>query len=112
VDLLIRLVVGGAIVTLFSVMGDVLRPKSFAGLFGAAPSVAMAGLGMTMASDGIQYASIEARSMALGAVALLVYAASCARLLGRGRMQAAGATLLLLPVWAVVALGLWASLLR
>jgi Protein of unknown function (DUF3147) len=38
----VRFVAGGLIVSLFAVLGDVLRPKSFAGLFGAAPSVALA----------------------------------------------------------------------
>ena len=38
----IRFLVGGVVVSLFAVLGDVLRPKSFARLFGAAPSVALA----------------------------------------------------------------------
>jgi hypothetical protein len=41
-EYLIRFVVGGAVVSAFAVLGDVLRLKSLAGLFGAAPSVAMA----------------------------------------------------------------------
>ena len=47
-QLVFRFVVGGAIVTLFAALGDVLKPKSFVGLFGAAPSVAMATLGLTI----------------------------------------------------------------
>jgi Protein of unknown function (DUF3147) len=39
---LIRFVIGGLVVSVFAICGDVLRPKSFAGLFGAAPSVALA----------------------------------------------------------------------
>ena len=41
-EFLIRFLIGGAIVSAFAMIGDVLRPKSFAGLFGAAPSVALA----------------------------------------------------------------------
>jgi len=43
---------GGMIVSLFASLGDVLKPKSFAGLFGAAPSVALATLGLTVLADG------------------------------------------------------------
>ena len=40
-EYLIRFLVGGVVVSAFSMLGDLLRPKSFAGLFGAAPSVAL-----------------------------------------------------------------------
>ena len=36
-EYLVRFLIGGIAVSLFAVLGDVLRPKSFAGLFGAAP---------------------------------------------------------------------------
>jgi hypothetical protein len=36
-----RFIVGGVIVSLFAGLGGVLKPKSFAGLFGAASSVAL-----------------------------------------------------------------------
>ena len=44
-ELLIRFLIGGLIVSVFAVSGDILRPKTFAGIFGAAPSVALASLG-------------------------------------------------------------------
>jgi Protein of unknown function (DUF3147) len=37
-----RFLIGGLTVSIFSLIGDILKPKSFAGLFGAAPSVALA----------------------------------------------------------------------
>jgi hypothetical protein len=43
-EYVVRFLVGGAVVSAFAMLGDVLRPKSFAGLFGAAPSVALATL--------------------------------------------------------------------
>jgi hypothetical protein len=46
VDYALRSLIGGLVVSLFAVIGDVLRPKSFAGLFGAAPSIALATLGL------------------------------------------------------------------
>ena len=40
-ELLARFAIGGLVVSLFAMLGDVFRPKSFAGLFGAAPSIAL-----------------------------------------------------------------------
>ena len=68
-QILIRFLVGGAVVSAFAILGDLLKPKSFAGLFGAAPSVALATLGLTIATEGPSYAATEARSMMAGAVA-------------------------------------------
>jgi hypothetical protein len=46
--------------------------EEFAGLFGAAPSIALATVGMTIAEHGKEYAAIEARSMVLGAIAFCI----------------------------------------
>jgi hypothetical protein len=73
-QILIRFLVGGAVVSVFAIIGDLLKPKSFAGLFGAAPSVALATLGLTVASEGTSYAAAEARSMMAGSIALFAYA--------------------------------------
>ena len=51
-QILARFIIGGMIVSAFAIIGDVLKPKSFAGLFGAAPSVALATLAITAVSDG------------------------------------------------------------
>jgi hypothetical protein len=40
----VRFLVGGTIVSLFALIGDLLKPKGFAGLFGTVPSVALATL--------------------------------------------------------------------
>ena len=45
-ELIFRFIVGGLVVSFFAVIGDMLKPKSFAGLFAAAPSVALATLGV------------------------------------------------------------------
>jgi hypothetical protein len=71
-EILLRVIVGGVVVSAFALLGDLLKPKSFAGLFGAAPSVALATLVLTVMKDGKGYASTEARSMILGAVAFVV----------------------------------------
>ena len=100
---LIRFVAGGAMVSAFAIIGDVLKPKSFAGLFGAAPSVALATLALTIVSDGPSYAAIEARSMIAGAAAFFVYASLVSRVLMRYKFRAIAVTLCALPVWFAVA---------
>src|SRR5581483_7734808 len=62
-----RFILGGLIVSLFAVLGDILKPKSFAGVFGAAPSVALATLSLTIHTNGKYYAATEARCMIAGA---------------------------------------------
>jgi hypothetical protein len=90
---LLRFIIGGVIVSAFAIIGDVLKPKSLAGLFGAAPSVALATLAMTIVSDGASYAAIEGRSMMAGAVAFFVYASLVSRILMRYNFRAISVTL-------------------
>jgi len=97
-ELAIRFVVGGVIVSVFAVLGDVVRPKTLAGVFGAAPSVALATLALAYAKHGGDYASVEARSMLVGALAFGVYAAAC---VGVARQPG-------LPVW-IGAAAAWAA---
>lgn len=102
----VRFVVGGFAVSAFAILGDMLRPKSFAGLFGAAPSIALATLGIAIAQHGKAYAAMEARSMLLGAVALCLYSNAVCRLLERHRVSALPAACSMLVLWLVCALGL------
>ena len=111
-QLIFRFLVGGFIVSFFAALGDVLKPKSFAGLFGAAPSVGLATLALTTISDGKMYAAIEARSMAAAAAAFLVYACMCSRVLMRWQWHAAKTTIIGLAVWFAVSFVLWFALLK
>lgn len=106
-DLVIRFLIGGSVVSLFSVISDLLKPKTFAGLFGAAPSVALASLALTLLAEGKEVAAIEARSMVLGAVALFIYAASLSWLVLRFRLPSLKVFLPGLLLWMAVAVGLW-----
>jgi hypothetical protein len=112
VELVYRFLLGGLIVSVFAVIADVVRPKGFAGLFGAAPSVALATLALTVVSDGKLYASVEAKSMIAGAAALLLYAVSCVYFIGMRHAKTTPTAIALLGVWAIAALGLWATCLR
>jgi len=109
---LIRFLIGGVVVSAFATLGEVFRPKSFAGLFGAAPSIALATLGLTVAHSGKAYAALEARSMVLGAIAFVVYSTLCSRVLMRHKRSALSTTIMLLPVWFAVAFGLLFLLAR
>jgi hypothetical protein len=106
-DYLVRFLIGGAVVSAFAMLGDVLRPKSFAGLFGAAPSVALATLGIAIYQHGESYAAVQTRSMMAGAVALAVYSVVVCQLLMRARMRALPATLMSLVVWLTASFALW-----
>jgi hypothetical protein len=112
IQILIRFLVGGAVVSVFALVGDLLKPKSFAGLFGAAPSVALATLGITIATEGAPYAAVEARSMMAGAVAFVIYASVVSWILMRYPFKALWVTLGVMPLWFGVAFGLWSIGLR
>ena len=105
-DILIRIIVGGAVVSTFALLGDMLRPKSFAGLFSAAPSVALATIALTSFEKGKSFAAIEARSMILGASATILYSIVVSYLLARRRLHVLPVTGASILVWFAGAFGL------
>ncbi|MGA9586577.1 MAG: DUF3147 family protein [Terracidiphilus sp.] len=106
-ELLARFLIGGVIVSFFAVLAEMFRPKSFAGLFGAAPSIALATLGITIAQYGKAYAAIESRSMICGAIPFLLYAACVSWMLIHLKPRALAATVFLMPVWFGASFALW-----
>jgi hypothetical protein len=107
-ELALRFLIGGLVVSAFSLLGDLFQPKSFAGLFAAAPSVALATLGLTVAKDGGVRGAIEAGAMTAGAVALIAYCWCVSWLLMRRNLSSLAASSVALPVWFAVAFGgLW-----
>lgn len=111
-ELVIRFIVGGLVVCAFSVIGDALKPKSFAGIFGAAPSVALATLGLTIMKHGGQYASVEGRSMIAGAIGLILYSLLTGRLLLGREGRTLPLTAAAIAAWFIAAFGIWAVVLR
>jgi hypothetical protein len=77
-DALIRFLLGGAVVSLFAALGSAFEPKTFAGLFGSAPTVALGSLALAFGENGSAEAATLARSMTLAAPALLAYSLVCA----------------------------------
>src|SRR5579884_4076376 len=103
-EYVLRFLIGGIAVSAFAVLGDVFRPKSFAGLFGAAPTIALATLSLAFAKQGAGYAAVEGRSMIIGAAALWFYSVAVCQLMQRWRFSALAATSLSLLAWFAVAL--------
>jgi hypothetical protein len=111
-DILFRFFIGGLSVSFFAMVGDVFKPKSFAGLFSAAPSVALATLLLTIASDGRQYAAVEAHSMMVGALAFFAYACCVGYTMIHHSFSALRVSASFLCLWLALALALWFVMLR
>lgn len=75
-DLLARFAIGGALVSLFALAGDLFKPKTFAGLFGAAPSVVVFALvAWGVPARVASPLALGAATVAWAIVAVLVWAA-------------------------------------
>lgn len=72
--LAVKAVDGGLFVVAFALVGEVLEPKRFAGLFSAAPSVALANLIVVVVVAGHAEAVDNTWGMAVGAVAFALAA--------------------------------------
>jgi hypothetical protein len=110
-EYIIRFLAGGIVVSAFALLGDILRPKSFAGLFGAAPSVALVTLSLALSTLGGQYAAVQGRSMAIGSAALAASSFLVCQLLIRFRTPKLAATALSVVAWFAVTFGLRYALL-
>ena len=108
----LRFLAGGVAVSAFATLADSLRPKSFAGLFGAAPSIALATLLITLSQMGAPFAAVEGRSMIVGAFALAAYSWVVCVLLKKFLLSSRTATMATLIVWFVVAFGVSAALFQ
>ncbi|MGZ4692180.1 MAG: DUF3147 family protein [Acidimicrobiales bacterium] len=106
VPLLLKALNGGLIVTLFAVVGQVAQPKRFAGIFSAAPTIALANLTVVVLTVGTTDLRTYAIGMTVGAAGFLAYALGCQRLLDRfGSLPGSAASFVL---WFAVALpGYW-----
>jgi uncharacterized membrane protein (GlpM family) len=92
---------GGALVVVFALLSETLKPKRFAGLFSAAPAVALAGMVVVLLTKGSHDARENAIGMIAGSVAMAAYAAVVIPLLRR--TNAPRASLQAVLVWLVTA---------
>lgn len=81
----------------FALLSEGLSPKRFAGLFGAAPAIALTGLTIVLLDKGSHEAHQNAVGMLAGSAGMIAYAATAVPLLRRMRASAA----------AVASLGAW-----
>lgn len=108
VDLVVRFLLGGTIVTLFALIGELVKPKTFAGLFGSAPSVAIVSLTLAFEKHGRAHVAEETRTMLLGALGLLAYCAICVVIARKEKAIWIGAVMAW-ALWACVAFGAFAA---
>lgn len=99
--LAIKAVAGGALVLAFALISETLAPKRFAGLFSAAPAVAIAGLIITLLDKGAHDAHQSSVGMLAGTAGLVVYAAAVVPLLRR--TPASRAAAMAISAWLLVA---------
>jgi len=111
-ELAIRFLIGSTVVSLFALLGDVLKPKSFGGVFAGAPTIALATIVITAHKDGAPYVALEGRSMMAGAVAFFAYACVVSFILMRFKTSSLKCASLAMPVWVIVAFALWTIWLR
>jgi hypothetical protein len=108
--LALRGLAGGSLVVLFAMISEAVKPKAFAGLFSAAPSVAIASLAITVLTDG----PAKARESSIGMVVGGVGMAACCLLAVAAipKLKAFKGSLVAMAGWVTVSLGLyWAVFL-
>jgi uncharacterized membrane protein (GlpM family) len=107
-ELFYRFIVGGVVVAFFSMVGTVWKPRTFAGLFGAAPSVAITTLGLAFAMHPRAHVVTLARSMLIATPALLAYCRICVEVARRPHVSVRLGTVLAWGAWALAVLVCWA----
>jgi uncharacterized membrane protein (GlpM family) len=85
----IRAAAGGLLVLAFAVLSEAVKPKRFAGLFAAAPAVAIASLVVTNATGPAPDARDGALGMLAGVAGMAAYAMAVVALMKRHRANAA-----------------------
>ncbi|MEU6428589.1 DUF3147 family protein [Microbispora sp. NPDC046973] len=101
VTVVLKSLAGGVFVLAFAALAETLTPKRLAGVFSAAPSVALASLIVTAGIAGVPDVLASARGMQIGAVGFTLYCLIAVPLLGRWGVWRGALTAL--AVWGVVA---------
>lgn len=96
-SLAIHALAGGLLVVGFCLLAETVQPKDFAGLFSAAPSIALASLVVTAIAMGSKVAALAASGMVAGGLGMVVFCALA--VLTVRRRRAIQGSLLASPVW-------------
>src|SRR4051794_5211415 len=100
-EVALKALAGGLLVLAFAAIAQVLSPKRFAGIFSAAPSVALGSLLVTAMFSGHQDIASAGKGMVVGAVAFTVYCLAAVPLVRRwGAWWGSAAALV---AWGIVA---------
>jgi len=106
----LKAIAGGSLVVAFALVSDRLQPKTLAGLFSGAPSVALASLAVTAAAMGAGKAGLAAHSMIAGAAGMVAFCGLAMVLEQKvGSITASGLAWL---AWAVIAVAVYWFFLR
>jgi hypothetical protein len=97
----IKAINGGLFVVAFALVGEMAKPKRFAGLFSAAPSIALANLVVIAVSKGATDAQQQSTGMVVGAVALVAACALGVPLITR--LKALRGSLAICAAWLLLA---------
>jgi len=103
--LALRGLAGGALVVVFSLIGEVVTPKAFSGLFSAAPSVAVASLAVTIVAENVFKARQASIGMVVGSAAMAACCVVAAAAIPRVRSLRGSLAAWL--SWITVAFGLY-----
>ncbi len=101
----VKTIVGAIAVVAFSVVGEAAKPKRFAGLFAAAPSIAIASLAITALAKGGKGAVPYAQGMLMGSAGMIAYCLVSLYLIER--LHALAGSVLSWLAWFIVAGGLY-----
>ncbi|WP_213450443.1 DUF3147 family protein [Rhizomonospora bruguierae] len=100
-EVALKALAGGLFVLAFVAIAQIVVPKRFAGVFSAAPSVALGTLLVTVMFSGAAEVARSVRGMAVGAVALTIYCVVAVALLRRWGVWRGSAAAL--GAWVVTA---------
>lgn len=103
--LALRGLFGGLLVVVFSLVGEVVRPKAFSGLFSSGPSVAVASLALTIGFETAAQARQESIGMVVGGIGMAAGCAVAALVIPRAK--AIVGSLAAWATWGVLSLGLY-----
>jgi hypothetical protein len=105
---LAKFLLGGGLVCLFALIGEICQPKRFAGIFSGAPSVLLAGLGVTLLSQNKMIAILTAEGAMAGAFGMIAYCLVAAPAIRH--LKAFPGSVVSLLLWSGIALGAYALL--
>jgi hypothetical protein len=103
--LALRGLAGGVLVMVFALIGEIVKPKAFSGLFSAAPSVAVASLAITVVAESPAKARQASIGMVIGGVAMAV--CCILAVVTIPRIRSLGGSLAAWVGWAAVDFGLY-----